>query len=345
MSQSGPTAIQPGIHRINLRLQRRIPDPVYTTVPQPETDESVNTPVRPLNELFDDEGMPLPHIRAPLFELFYRHLSQHFPAISRRRMDERFESGTMSAFLANCICALAARFSDDTPLDNPTHSCAPFIAKAQEVIVSLTQLPTTETTSGLILLAWASYGQGNDSGLWQWSGMAVRMGLDIGIHEVSEIYDSQQHVVRTRLLFWTLFITDRIISFSAGRQTTINEDIVEIPLPEDQDFFPDPSRDNTAMLEAVEPVPFVSFVRLMVIVGRISNVLNGRRGKPRTLVTTSESQSQGKLVAELQVRLLQFYSNLPDSLRWTSDNFKHQDARGHGVSGMPGMLRMNAQTP
>ncbi|RSH84095.1 hypothetical protein EHS25_005340 [Saitozyma podzolica] len=327
---SGSTAIQPGVNRINLRLQRRTADSPTTSVPQPVAPDVPPSPSRALSDIFDTEGMPFTHIREPLFELFYRHLSQHFPAISRQRMNERLASGTMSQFLANCICALGARFVGD-PQEPASQASGPFMAKALELVVPLTSLPATETTSGLILLAWASYGQGNDSGLWQFSGMAIRMGMDIGIHEVSEIYDSPQHVVRTRLLFWTLFITDRIIAFVTGRPASISEEVVEIPLPEDRDLSPDPARNtNEHPIELVEPVPFVYFVRLMIIVGRISNVLNGRRGKPRTLVTTPELESG--LLDDLQVRLVQFFSTLPESLRWSADNFKHQHERGH--SGM-----------
>lgn len=49
------------------------------------------------------------------------------------------------------------------------------------------------------------------------------------MHEVSEIYESQAHLRRTRLLFWTLFVTDRILSFSGGRPTAIDEEGIELP--------------------------------------------------------------------------------------------------------------------
>lgn len=299
-------------------------------VPHPETSVPSPQQYRQLTDIFDDEGMPYPHVQGPLFELFFKHLSQHFPAISRQRMKDRFESGTMSQFLSNCVCAVAARFSPSAE-KNPPQYAAPFIAKAQEFIVPLTQLPTTETTSGLVLLAWASYGQGNESQLWQYSGMAIRMGIDIGIHEVSEIYDSPQHVIRTRLLFWTLFITDRVVSSVTGRPTSIPEDCVEIQLPDDQDFYPDPARDTDDYpFEPVEAVPFVSLVRLMVLVGRISNVLNGRRGKPRTLVSTTGNPAE--VLVDLQERLVQFLAGLPESLKWSGDNLKRADSRGHSVS-------------
>lgn len=324
--QSGSTALLPGITRINLRLRKKAKG-LLDSVPQPDTTVEDD---RSLDELFDEEGMPLPHIREPLFELFYQRLSQHFPAISRRRMNERIETNTMSQFLANCICALAARFAPEANSDS-SKAAAPFIAQAQSMLVPMTQLPTTEATSGLILLAWASYGQGNESGFWQYCGMAIRMGMDLGIHEVTELYDSPQHLVRTRLLWWTLFASDRIIAFQTGRPATIPEDCICIPLPMDQDCYPDSARDAPGMPpEPIEPAPFVYFVRLLVIVGRISNVLNGRRGKPRTLVSTPDNSLE--LLAELQGRLLQFTNTLPASLQWSGDNLKHADERGHSVS-------------
>ena len=320
--------MHPGVNRIGLKLQRRSAQSPYATAPQPQSDPAEGASPWPA-ELFDDSGMPFPHIYTPIFELFFQHMGQHFPSVSRQRMKERFESGTMSQFLANCICALGARFSDEAKA-NPAKASAPFIAKAQELITPLLHLPTSDVCSGLLFLSWACYGQGSESGLWQFSGMSIRMAIDLGFHEQIETYESPAHLVRTRLLFWSMFVTDRIIAFATGRPASIPEDVIEIPLPEDQDFYPNPSRDTPDHPpEMIEPVPFVQLTKLMVICGRISNVLNGRRGRARTLVNTSEPLAEQ--LAELQVRLVQFVSGLPQSLQWSVDNFKHQHARGHGV--------------
>jgi hypothetical protein len=255
----------------------------------------------------------------------------------------------MSAFLACCICAHGARFADN-PNSTPATASTPFIAQAQDLIIPLLHLPTTDVVTGLLLLAWLFYGQGSESGMWQYSGMTFRMAIDLGLHENSEVYETQAHVVRTRLLFWNMFVMDRIIAFALGRPASIPEDIVEIPLPEDADFFPDPARNipgTGSLEEKVEPVPFVQLTKLMIICGRISNVLNGRRGRVRTLVSSAEPLVEQ--LAELQLRLVQFVSTLPETLkyvplshftslewkanvRWTAENFKRQQSRGHGVS-------------
>ncbi|WVO20305.1 uncharacterized protein IAS62_001598 [Cryptococcus decagattii] len=323
---SGSTAIHPGINRVSLKLQRRNPSfSPMATAPQP-ANESPSTDSSFLGrDLFDDTGMPHAHVWEPLFNHFFKHMSQHFPSCSHQRMMERFQTGTMSQFLACCICSLGARFSD---VKDRARAAAPFIARAQELVPPLLHLPTHDVLTGLLFLAWSNYGQNSESGLWQYSGMAIRMSSDLGAHEVSELYESPAHYARNQLCFWSLFVTDRVVAFATGRPASIPEDIIEIPLPKDEDFFPDPARNlPDSPFEPVEPVPFVQLVKLMVIVGRISNVLNGRRGRALTLISTSEPLPE--LLAELQLRLVTFYANLPDSLKWSANNFKHQHARGH----------------
>ncbi|KAJ7119557.1 fungal-specific transcription factor domain-containing protein [Mycena epipterygia] len=317
--------ISPGINRISLKLQPRTAAST-ACAPVPSSESLITPPLQ--TEMFDDFGLPLPNIYIPLLDTFFRTMSRHFPSISRKRMEERLETGTMSAFLLNCICAISA----SRRLTYHLKACTPFVTKAQELIIPLLHLPTTDCVTGLLLLAWANYGQNSESGLWQYSGMAMRMALDLGLHEISEIYESQAHVVRTRLLFWSLFITDRILAFSNGRPPSISEEIIEIPLPCDEDFVPDPARTNdpSAANETPQPTPFVHLVRLMVLCGRIANVLNGRRGRLRTLVGSTVSSPD--VLRGLQTQLVQFYADLPDPMKWSVEAFKHQEARGYGGS-------------
>ncbi|KAF9039626.1 hypothetical protein BDZ89DRAFT_1010178 [Hymenopellis radicata] len=317
---SGSTAIHPGINRISLKLQPRTTGGASAPVP---TIHSKPGSPEPPEAMFDDAGLPLPHVHLPLLDTFFSTMSPYFPSISRRRMEERLETGTMSAFMLNCICALSARFHSSGSA-SPAKACAPFITKAQELIIPLLHLPTSDVVTGLLLLSWANYGQSSESGLWQFYSMAIRMALDLGMHEISEIYESAAHVVRSRLLFWSLFVTDRILAFSTGRPPSISEDMIEIPLPTDDDFFPDPA----GRAEMPGAVPFQYWVRLMVLCGRIAGVLNGRRGRVRTLVATAADGGGG--LGGLQSQLVAFYADLPPGMKWGVENFRVQEGRGHG---------------
>ncbi|ORX41220.1 fungal-specific transcription factor domain-domain-containing protein [Kockovaella imperatae] len=361
---SGPTSIRPGLNRISLKLQRRVPHSSHGGHSERSVHESpsdlsstpFSLPQHIPEDLWDPSGMPLPHIRDPLLELFFQHCSQFFPSLSRQRVKERIETETLSAFLTNCACALGARFAQPpistilvrtherakSPLNATSTSTgpvgsaasAPFVSKAQELIVPLLHLPTHDVCTGLLYLAWASYGLNSEAGFWQFSGMAFRMAIDLGIHEDSTIYESVAHVTRTRLLFWNLFMTDRIISFVTGRAASIADDVVEIPLPEDDYMFPDPARNTSEYLETnpsailSEPAPYVQFVKLMVICGRISDLLNGRRGRSRTLVNKVENLVER--LGQLQVELVHFISALPPTLQWLADNFRHHASKSHG---------------
>jgi hypothetical protein len=288
------------------------------------------SPNSDLEGQLDADGFPYPHVWGPLFEKFLQHYTQFFPSVSRQRMIDRIESGTMSRFLSVAICALAGRHADNAG-SSPTGFCAPFIAKAQELATPLLQLPTTDTCTGLMLLCWAYYGQGSESGAWQYSGMAIRMAVELGVHEVSDVFMSPAHVVRTRLLWWSLYLTDRVVHFAYGRPTLIRDETIEIPFPQDSDLFPDPARDIPSLpMEMVEPVPFVYLTRLMVICGRVGDLLNVRRGPAFHLAKPVARPTEG--LRELQTDVLDFFQELPEPMKWSVDRLKHQHLRGHGVS-------------
>ncbi len=119
-------------------------------------------------------------------------------------------------------------------------------------------------------------------------------------------------------------MTDRILAFSTGRPPSISEDLIEIPLPTDEDFIPNPA----GRAEIPGPVPFQYWVRLMVLCGRIAGILNGRRGRVRTLVATAADGGEG--LSGLQSQLVTFYDDLPPGMRWDPKNFRVQEERGHG---------------
>ncbi|KAG6902386.1 hypothetical protein C0995_000591 [Termitomyces sp. Mi166 len=332
---SAPAPAPPSLNHLSLKLPGPHTSlPVNTSLPRLNSNHSPPSPARELEDMFDEIGLPYPHLYIPLLDTFFQTMSRHFPSINRKRIEERLKNGTMSAFFLN----------------------------SQEMIIVLIHLPTTDVVTGLLLLAWATYGQNSESGLWQYSGMAIRMAMDLGLHEVTNVclnnlnrrlnddhlhqvfepYLSKAHVTRARLLFWSLFVTDRILAFTTGRPPTIPEEIIEIPLPTDEDFVPDPARADVGDVEEPpQPTPFVHMVRLMVLCGRITTVLAGCRGETRTLLPHVVKGYPEKL-KELQAELVQFYAELLDAMKWSVDAFKHQEARGHGDSFLTLHLWANA---
>ncbi len=103
---------------------------------------------------------------------------------------------------------------------------------------------------------------------------------------------------------------------ASRRRRPDDEDLVPAPLPPGGHF-------------PVVPEPFSRLVRLMVICGRISDLLNGSRGAPRTFGSAPPADLAER-VESLQQELSDYYKNLPDSLMWSASNFKSWIMRNKG---------------
>ncbi|KAI9342041.1 putative pathway-specific nitrogen regulator [Zopfochytrium polystomum] len=274
-----------------------------------------------------ETGLPPEQVWRPLFDLFFVVLGQHFPSISKPILERRIQCGIMSTFFLLAICAITLPYS---PLrqELAPNGGNPFVDKANELLVPLLRFPAYDTTTALLLLAWCEFRENYDSGFWQFTGMAIRMAFDLGINtNQDEVYDDGAHAKRTHLLFWTIFIIDRVISFFTGRPVTIAESMCEIPLPVEEEFIGIEGVDSPSLDDLLrrprQPFPYV--VRLMVLCGRLSDALNGlRRGLVAGSLPDSDRTRLVEAAKAVQIDLLHFYETLPLDLAWSTENFKIQ---------------------
>ncbi|KAJ9105963.1 hypothetical protein QFC19_003298 [Naganishia cerealis] len=343
---AGSTSVHPGINRICLKLRLKPDnlsdlaspanaDPSSSSqqpVAGPSTVKGEKGPAHPPSPYaaiaFDEADMPPREVYEPLLEVFFDSLAQHFPSIQRLRLQNRLADGTMSAFLLNeltlcplysALCAISARFASN---DKAYHANAGdvFAEKAMQLLVPALRLPTTDAVTSLLLLSQCEFGQNSESGYWHLMGLAIRMAEHLGSYkDAPEIFEDKDHYTRNKLLFWSLFVQDRLLSLSTGRICTIREDVLEVPLPLDEDLIPAPL--PPGVNPQSKPEPFVALVKLMVIAGRISDLLNGNRGATRTLGSPLERDLASRMQT-LQTELVQFYNDLPENLVWSTTNFK-----------------------
>lgn len=167
-----------------------------------------NIPNTSKNAFFDPiTKLPTPATYAPLLDIFFRDLVQFFPFLEKGSVETRLQNGTMSAFLINAICAISVRFVLPQGM-TPVQASMPFMQQANTLLIELLRLPTTDTVAGLLLLSYCEFGQNSESGLWQFSGMAIRMAFDLGLQNSTDdsLFESPEEARRARLLFWTLFV-------------------------------------------------------------------------------------------------------------------------------------------
>lgn len=116
--------------------------------------------------------------------------------------------------LVYAVCALGATRSSDAEV----RSKAQLLAKcAQEAILThCLDSPTITTVQALLCIAFHELGQGSASLGWLFSGMAFRMGQELGFHQDPQTWLHSDRTITTdkdieirRRVYWGCFVADK----------------------------------------------------------------------------------------------------------------------------------------
>jgi hypothetical protein len=140
-----------------------------------------------------------------------------------------------------------------------------FFNRAKSEIDSELSNRSLTSIQGLLLLATREAGSGRNSIGWVYSGMAIRMALDLGLHldctSLSQVgYLSAEDYKVRNTTFWGCYLFDQGWSLYLGRQSVMRLADVTVNAPEyledevAQQWFPVYSRRNLNLSRA--PVPF-----------------------------------------------------------------------------------------
>ncbi|SJX65408.1 uncharacterized protein SRS1_15679 [Sporisorium reilianum f. sp. reilianum] len=300
------------------------PHPAQLASPGPRFDNKASSSVT--RELFEINRPRYPRkdILEHLVSLFLSHFK---PSWCPWMEADELENGSMPAILANAVCAVAARFSDRPELRKVARKSSgdPFSEMAKILIIPLLSFPSIEVIEALILLSYAEFAAGSDSGLWMYVGMALRMAQDLGLqHEVSiQSIPNEKHQEKARLLFWAVIGLDRITTFGTGRPVSIRETEIDIELPR--------LSEGSDMKD--ETVVFGHVVRILLLRGRMGELLN-RREKEES---STSAETTKRDLTRMWFELAQSYSVLPANLHFNVQTF--QKSAAHNQS--PGFVYLH----
>ncbi|KAG9082071.1 hypothetical protein FS749_007133, partial [Ceratobasidium sp. UAMH 11750] len=264
--------------------------PVHPHVPSFESSVMATAAASGRDCLFDPARprYPNPKYLGHLANLFFDHLACHFPFLDRAQVMAQITDGTLPAILANCLAALAVRFSNRKDLlKGPRHLAGEaYCDMAKLLVVHMLSWPSVEVLQALVLIAWSEFGSGRDSGLWMYSRMAVGMAMDLGLgYEATvQLAATESEREKVRLTWWSTLLIDRINSWGTGRPIAIADDQFDTALP------------TLTCSEDPSSPPSTSFVfghlcRLVQLRGKLGDVLNNkvkRQGSPLDLDETFE---------------------------------------------------------
>lgn len=304
------------------------PHPAHISSPGPRFENKASSSVT--RELFEINRPRYPRkdILEHLVSLFLTHFKPSWcPWMEDDELKNGVENGSMPAILANAVCAVAARFSNRPELRKVARKSSgdPFSEMAKILIIPLLSFPSIEVIEALILLSYAEFAAGSDSGLWMYVGMALRMAQDLGLqHEVSiQSILNEKHQEKARLLFWAVIGLDRITTFGTGRPVSIRESEIDIELPR--------LSESSDMKD--ETVVFGHVVRILMLRGRMGELLN-RREREESPISAETTKRD---LTRMWFELAQSYSDLPANLHFNVQTF--QKSAAHNQS--PGFVYLH----
>ena len=134
-----------------------------------------------------------------------------------------------SRFLLNAIFACASKFSSRIDVrDDPSDSITTgrrFFRRCDELLARESHLirPSIPTIIGLLLLGSTFIARGETSKGWLYTGYALRMVYDLGLHlDPKQTNDDVEEMEIRRRVFWGAFVCDKIQSLYLGRPVAMD---------------------------------------------------------------------------------------------------------------------------
>jgi hypothetical protein len=209
----------------------------------PESNNSIED-ITPITAVISNRnsGLPPPDMVEHLAACFFRHMDTQMPMFHEATFMNQIRQNKVSPILVYAMCSVSARYSKNPSIirEPPYKSGEPFASVAiNNYLFDTFDVPSVEHVQALILLTKHMYGIGKGPRAWMFTGMAVRMAQELGLHKVdeagskspksSEILFIQKEI--RRRTFWSCFLLDRFAACALGRPTLIDEEDCDLRLP------------------------------------------------------------------------------------------------------------------
>lgn len=366
----GPTAIVPGLKQMVVnapvqRIHRRRSSRGSTSATSPLSllslrsgpshAETVLEPIDDLPAYDPNDKAPVPQLIIKLVETFFLHLGYIHPFLREEKILRLLKEKKLESILVDAMCALAARFANFDGLPATVRSSRSeygnvFAQRAKAATVDTFPCPTVGAVQAYLLMAYEGFGANQDSALWMYLGLAIRMAFDMGLEKKEGVQyqgekdpwyfgswnrtttdeeesssavvgdeqldpKEQQEIVQERIdTAWAVYILDRVISTGTGRTVTVRDDEFELPIPQ-------PNIDPSTGL----PAPYPVFAHIIQLYGRVSDVINKLK-KPTDL-----TDDKLATLAKIEREVTGLHSSQDPRLHFNPLHFQNYVKNGQGT--------------
>jgi hypothetical protein len=232
--------------------------------------------------------LPPPEIANQLQNAYFTHRWPALPLLHRPSFLEHHYASVMalrngasdvSLFLTLMVFALGAIDLKRQDSSFPDHHLEYFRTATQNYMVGMIGSESIETVQGLLLMAAFAVNEHQSVNSWHCIGQAVRMAIDLGLHQSSSSTSFELLTTEMRRrVFWSAYTLDRNISISLGRPYAVRDADINVPLPQpyrDEELVNTMSSPATMQGRALHPLDmstFIHTIKLRQIQSKIQDV-------------------------------------------------------------------------
>jgi Fungal specific transcription factor domain len=287
---------------------------------------------------YDFDGVP-PDLAIHLLDLHWNRQHHSFLLTYRPAIMRNLAQGGgpyCSKLLLNAIFGCVSKYSDRLELrsdpQNPATAGGRFFQRVKELLPSEMETPSIPLVVALLMVGSTLVSSGKQSTGWLYSGMAIRMVYDLGLHlDSRKSADLHRRTVEDleirRRVFWGAFICDKLQSLYLGRPATIQCRDAQVPpefldTSEEEELWspyrdPKESNQSSALPKPIQfsaPTYSVSTFRSLALLSKIMiRVINKFYVIGATRYVSS--MHKGHLLA-IGADLAHWEVNLPEHLRF-----------------------------
>ncbi|CCE65824.1 hypothetical protein TPHA_0N00440 [Tetrapisispora phaffii CBS 4417] len=233
--------------------------------------------------------------------------------------DDYGESYYCSKELVYAMCAIGSRLSKKLEHKSEYYyeQCKTSLLKAVFDEHSVAKITTVQA---LFCLAFYELGKGNNQLAWYFSGLAVRVGYDMGFQLDPEGWysdDTSQPLTRSELeirsrIYWGCYIADHFICLMLGRTSTLNVSNSTIP---ESDELPEVTGTEEFRFEGKHVLQISLPLKNLIVLSRIVEVYTSK-----IFIETEETDQKVQYLAIFNSQVANWRESLPSFLNWSKSS-------------------------
>ncbi|KAI9247321.1 fungal-specific transcription factor domain-containing protein [Sporodiniella umbellata] len=253
----------------------------------------------------DPYEMPPKDLSDSLLYLYFRNYYVLLPLVHKRFFMQTLEKNQVPPLLLNSIYAIASRVSSDPRVradkSKPETAGDIFFERAKILLDLEWDNFKVYTVQALLLLSSHQNGALKTTRGWLYSGMAIRMSQNLGLHRNCDSWDiSELEKEERKRVFYCCFVVDRLASAMHGRSPMIDERDYDSPLPykspEDSDVIKN----------------FYYLIQICEILGEVIRELYMVKGRQHL----SNISTPDNVISSLDKKLNKWMARLPPELQY-----------------------------